>query len=166
MKKNILLFLLAIISIAGYSQKDSTQPPYKRFPGFPPVKLLLPDSATYFTKAGLKKKSAVMLMVFNPQCEHCQHETEQLIKHIHEFKNVQIIMATMMPFDSMMSFRKKYSLAEYNNIVVGRDEHYFLPGFFMINTLPYLAFYNKKKELISVFEGSMPMERVLKELDK
>ncbi len=160
MKKHFLLFILVIIAVAGFSQPGPSQPPYKRFPNFPPVKLLLPDN-TYFTKDALKKKSVVMLMIFNPQCDHCQHETEDLIKHINEFRNIQIIMATVMPFDSMMYFRKKYKLAQYSNIVVGQDIHFFLPSFYMISNLPYLAFYNKKKELISVFEGSMPMSRVV-----
>ena len=49
-------------------------------------------------------------MMFNPQCEHCQHETEELIKNIDKFKNIQIVMATSMPFDSMLVFRERYQL--------------------------------------------------------
>jgi hypothetical protein len=165
-KKYLLLFILVIAGIAGHSQNDSIQPPYKRFPTYPPVKLLLPDSTTYFTKDDLTKRSAVMLMIFNPTCEHCQHETEEIIKHMDEFKNFQIVMATMMPFDSMMSFRRKYKLTQYDNIVLGQDTHFFLPSFYMISYMPFLAFYNKKKELISVFEGTMPIEKALEELHK
>ena len=36
----------------------------------------------------------------------------------------------------------------------------------MIRNLPFLAFYNRKKELISVFEGSLPMEKALLEFEK
>ena len=107
-----------------------------------------------------------MLMIFNPGCEYCRLETEATIKHIGEFKHFQIIMATVMPFDSMLSFREEYKLTQYNNIVVGQDIHFFLPTFYRISNLPFLAFYNKKKELISVFEGSMPVEKALKELKK
>jgi hypothetical protein len=166
MKKYFFSLILIITGTIGYSQKDSTLAPFKRFPTFPPVKLLLPDSSSYFTKEDLKKKSATMLMIFNPDCEHCQHETEAIIKHIDEFKHIQIIMATMMPFNDMLTFREKYNLTQYDNIIVGRDIHFFLPGFYMISNLPFLAFYNKKKELISVFEGSMPIEKALEELKK
>lgn len=107
-----------------------------------------------------------MLMLFNPGCSHCQHETEEIIKNIDRFKGKQIVMATMMPFDSMMTFREKYKLAQFNNIIVAQDTHFFLPPYFMVNSLPFLAFYNKKKELISVFEGSMPIEKVIAELKK
>jgi len=161
MKKIFAPFFFLLIAATVFSQNDTIQPPYKRFPSFPPVKLLLPDSSTYFTKQDLDKKTQVMLMLFNPQCEHCQHETEELIKHIDEFKDIQIIMATSMVFDSMMSFREKYRLADHKNIVVAHDVNFFLITFFSIRNLPFLAFYNKKKELIDVFQGSMPIPAVL-----
>jgi thioredoxin-related protein len=150
----------------GFTQVDSTTAPYLRFPNFPPVKLLMPDSTSFFTKDELSKKSAVMLMLFNPECDHCQHETEEIIKNIDRFKNIQIVMATSMPFISMKEFMEKYKLAAYKNITVAQDTHYFLPSYYMIRNLPFLAFYNKKKELISVFEGSMPIEKALEELKK
>jgi thioredoxin-related protein len=166
MKKSILFFSILVFVQIGFAQGDSTKAPYLRFPNFPPVKLLMPDSASYFTKDDLPKKSAVMLMLFNPQCDHCQHETEEIIKHIDQFKGIQIVMTTSMLFDSMMTFREKYKLADFKNIVVAQDTHFFLPSYFMIRNLPFLAFYNKKKELISVFEGSMPIEKALEELKK
>jgi hypothetical protein len=166
MKKCFLVFSLLVFVQIGFAQGDSTKAPYLRFPNFPPVKLLMPDSASFFTKDNLSKKSAVMLMLFNPQCEHCQHETEEIIKTIDQFKGIQIVMATSMLFDSMMTFREKYKLAAYKNITVAQDTHYFLPSYYMIRNLPFLAFYNKKKELISVFEGSMPIAKALEELKK
>jgi len=163
MKKYLLLAGLLIMAQFGFSQTDSTNlAPYQKFPTYPPVKLLMVDSVSFYTKADLPKKSAVMLMLFNPQCEHCQHETEQIVAHIDEFKKVQIVMTTFMPFDSMMAFRAKYGLEKYKNIIVAQDTHYFLPSYYKISSLPFLAFYNKDKELISVHEGSMPIEAVIK----
>lgn len=107
-----------------------------------------------------------MLMMFNPQCEHCQHETEELTKNIDKFKDILVVMTTSMPFDSMLRFREKFHLAQYKNIIVSQDENYFLFSYYLAHNLPFLAFYNKKKELISVFEGGLPMDRVLKEFEK
>jgi thioredoxin-related protein len=150
----------------GYAQVDTFRAPYLRFPNFPAVKLVFPDNNTYLAKEKLDNKKAVMLMVFNPQCEHCQHEIDQIVKHMNEFKNYQIVMATIMPFDSMIHFRERYQLAQYNNIIMGQDFQYYLPPFYQMRNLPYLAFYDKKKKLISVFEGSMPIEKALAELKK
>jgi thioredoxin-related protein len=165
MKKSLLLFSLATVGITGFCQTDSIQAPYKKFPVFPPVNLILPGN-TIFTKDDLPKKKPVMLMVFSPMCEHCKQETEEMIKNIDKFGKSVIVMATMMPYDSMMSFREKYKLAQLENIIVGQDTHFFLPSFYMISNLPFLAFYDKKGNLISVFEGSMPIEKAAEELRK
>jgi hypothetical protein len=166
MRKTLLLLCFGLFVSSVYCQQDSIQPTYLKFPVFPPVKLLLPDSSTFYSKNDLPKKSSVILMLFNPQCSHCQYETEQMIEHITAFNSVQIIMATSMPFDSMMSFREKYKLARFKNIVVAQDTYFFLPVFYMIHNMPFHAFYNRKKELISVFEGSMTIEKILKEINK
>ena len=125
------LFLTTIVP----AQSDSLQAPYKRFPFFPPAKLLLPDSMSFFTKADLPKKMPVMLMVFSPTCEHCQHETEELINNIDKFKNILIVMTTSMPFDSMLSYREKYHLDRYKNIIVAQDTDYFLFTFYIFTCL-------------------------------
>lgn len=107
-----------------------------------------------------------MLMLFSPDCDYCQHETEEIIRHIDDFKKVQIIMATTLPFEKMADYYKKYDLSRFPNIVVGKDVGYMLPSFYNIRNLPFLAFYNSKKELISVFEGALPIEKALEELKK
>ena len=107
-----------------------------------------------------------MYMLFNPDCEHCNKETEEILENISKFKNIQIIMATFMPFNMMKGFYEKFNLSQYSNIVVGNDVNYFLPTFYKIGNLPYLAFYNKKHELISVFEGALGVPKILAEFDK
>jgi thiol-disulfide isomerase/thioredoxin len=161
MKKFLTAILLLCMTLSGFSQTDSVVAPYKKFPFFPPVKLLLPDSASFYTRDDLPKKKPVMLMLFNPRCEHCRHETEELVKNIDKFKDIQILMITSMPFDSMLTFREKYKLASFDNIVVAQDPNYFLITYYMLHNLPFLAFYDKKKQLISVFEGSLPIASVL-----
>lgn len=166
MKKILVVALTLIVCTGAWSQNDTIQPPYLKVPVFPPVKLLLADSASYFTKDMLPKKKAILLVVFNPECDHCQHETEEILKNIDQFKDVQIVMSTNAEFRLMRDFIDHYNLNDYKNIVVGHDTNFFLITFFQMRNLPFLGFYNEKKELISVFEGSMPVEKVLAELKK
>jgi thioredoxin-related protein len=161
MKKHLLALVFLLSLLEGSAQNDSMQPPYKRFPSFPPVKLLNIDSITYFSKKDLPKKKPVMLIIFNPVCTHCQHETQEITKHMDRFKDIHIVMATTMPYDSMMSFRQRYGLAQYSNITVVQDTKFFLPVFYMISNLPFIALYNKKGKLITTFEGSVKVETLL-----
>ena len=167
--KTLLLFAFFAASLgAVHAQNtdDVNQPPYKRFPGFPPVKLLGLDSAHLFSKDDLPKNRPVLLMIFNPECDHCKHETEQLIANIAKFKKIQVVMATTMPFAMMRDFVAHYNLSNYTNIKVGQDIHFFLPPFFKISSLPFLAFYDKHKQLLTTFEGSMPIDKVLETFEK
>jgi thiol-disulfide isomerase/thioredoxin len=148
------------------AQADSTAPPYTRFPNLPPFKILLTDSTTYFTKDDLAKKKPVIFMLFSPDCEHCQHETEDIISSMSFLEKTQILMVTTMPFDKMVAFESKYDLKRFKNIIVGRDVGYYFPVFFDVRNLPFMAFYNKKHSLISVYRGAMPIDRLIDEIEK
>ncbi len=163
--KKLTPLLFLCLSLNGFTQNDSTKAPYQKFPFFPPATLLLPGK-TNFTKADLPKKKPVMLMIFNPTCEHCQHETEALTKDIDKFKDVTIVMATTYPYDSMMAFRDRNHLADFENIIVGQDVNYFLVSYYLMHSMPFLAFYDKNFNLISVFEGTMPMDKAEEEVHK
>ncbi|MES1217795.1 MAG: thioredoxin [Bacteroidota bacterium] len=166
MKKFFGLLAVIIIGLSAQSQKDTTTAPYLRFPTFPPLKILEVDSATYFTKDKLKKNRPAMVMIFNPGCEHCQHETKELIANIDKFKKIQIVMTTPESFGKMKEFYNEYKLKDFANITVGRDEHFVLPSFYYIHNLPFLAFYDKNQKLISVHEGTFGIDKILEEFNK
>ena len=159
MKKICFVVLATVICSTIFAQNDA---PYKSHPFFPPVKLLMADSSTWYTKADLPKKKPVMVMVFNPLCDHCQEVTEDLVKNMDLFKDIHIVMVTSFNYDSLRSFREKYKLNAHENIVVGYDPTFFLNTFYQLTNLPFLAFYNRWKELISVHEGSMPVGSIIK----
>ena len=164
--QKILFSLFLLTLTVRMAAQEQPEPPYKKHPFYPPVKLLLPDSTGWFTKSDLPRKTPVMLVLFNPHCEHCQHETEELTREIGLFKKVQIVMATTAPLGEMKAFIEKYALGTFSNIVVGRDTGFFLPVYFDIHNLPFHAFFNKKLDLLSVFHGSMTVEKSLAELSK
>jgi thiol-disulfide isomerase/thioredoxin len=166
MKQLICAAAIVFIGLYAHSQATEPDPPYLRFPTVPPVKLLMVDSATYFSKEKLKKNQPVLYIVFNPQCEHCQHETKEITANIDKFKKIQIIMATPETYDKMKAFYEEYKLKNYPNITMGRDEHFTLPSFFSIRNLPYLAFYDKNQKLISVHEGTYGVPKILEEFNK
>lgn len=167
MKTVFLFFVFALAFISASAQTENNNiPAYQRFPTVPPIQILLSDSITIYTKKDLPSHKPVLLIVFNPECEHCRHETEDLIAHKKQLKNVQIVMITLDPLYKMKDFISKYGLKHYANMVVGKDIHYILPGFYDIQNIPYLAMYNKKGNLIQTHEGTMPMKKVIEAFNK
>jgi hypothetical protein len=148
------------------AQAQSDEVPYKRFPNVPPFELLNLDSTTWFKKADLQKNQPLLLMVFNPECDHCQHQVEQMLLDIESFKNIEIVFATPEDFSKMKAFNERYNLSKYSNIHVGRDTKFFLPPFYRMRNLPYLALYNRKGDLITTFDGNATTAQLLKAFDK
>ena len=151
--------LLLLASIVTNAQAD-VAPPYKRFPTLPPLQLLLGDSVTKYQKDDIPKKQ-VLIMLFSPDCNHCQHTAEEMYKQREELKDIHIVMATVLSLTEMNSFMKKYKLNEMKNVVAGKDLYFILPPFYAVRNFPYMAMYNKKGNLILGFEGSMPIAKVI-----
>lgn len=155
----VLSFLCFCLS--SFSQVDTAQPPYKRFPALPPVQLLLSDSTTVFIKNDIPKKMPVLVMLFSPDCSHCQHTAEELVKNKEELKDIYVVMSTVHSVSQMNAFVTAYNLKELPNLTVGKDIYFLLPPFYGIRNFPFMAFYNKKGNFISAFEGSMPVAKMI-----
>jgi cytochrome oxidase Cu insertion factor (SCO1/SenC/PrrC family) len=166
--KNIVLFSVLIIfaASANAQTKDSTKlAPFLRYPTLPPIEILLSDSSTTYTKAQIPKNKPVLFMIFSPDCSHCQQETQEMIDHIDELKDVQIVMITLRPLWMMKDFITTYGLEKYPNIVIGQDVNYITPPFFDIHNIPYMAIYNKKGTLVEGIGGTVDMEYVIDRLE-
>jgi len=159
--KYLISFCFLLSSITGIGQ-DITVPPYKRFPTLPPIQLLLGDSVTKYTKENIPDKKPVLVMLFSPDCNHCQHTAEEMYKNKEALKDIHIVMATVLSLYEMNGFMKKYKLNEMKNVVAGKDIYFLLPPFYAIKNFPYMAMYNKKGNLIMGFEGSMGIDKVIK----
>lgn len=159
--KFLFALCLSLSCFFGWAQNETTQPPYKRFPTVPPLQLLLGDSATKYTKNDIPRKKPVLVMLFSPECSHCQHTAEEMIKYKEDLKDIHIVMVTMHSISQMNAFMQDYKLTELKNVVAGKDIYYLLPPFYGISSLPYMALYNKKGDLILGFEGAMPIQKVL-----
>ncbi len=166
LKKICILFALALISFSGFSQKDSTKqkPVYLRFPTIPEFTIYKAPDSTAFTRKNLKKNKNTLFMIFSPDCEYCQRETDMLLKDIGKFTNTQIIMVTYLPYKEMIKFYHIYKIANYPQITMGRDTRFFFPVFFKVSNLPSLFVYDKKGSFKKAFEGDVKPDTILAEL--
>lgn len=160
MKKGSLLIILCLISFVAFSQQD-TSLIYLRFPTIPPFKLTKVPDSTVFTKDNLKKKKPTIIMVFSPDCEHCQEMTKQITANIHLFKKAQIVMATPLEFSYVKKFYEDYKIANYPNITMGRDPGYFLGTFYKVRSFPAIFIYNKKGNLVNWFTGEVELKKIV-----
>ena len=161
LKKILSLVLLLTAAVALHAQPDTAQAPYQRFPQVPPFQLLLGDSTTFYKKESLPKSKPVLLIIFSPECSHCQHTAEELVRYKDSLKNVQIVMATLHTITQMNAFAETYGLKALSNVVLGKDVYFILPPFYKIRNLPFMALYKANGDLIRTVEGSLPIQNVI-----
>lgn len=102
--------------------------------------------------------------MFSPDCDHCKHETKELLDNIELFKKVQIVMVAHLDFILIKEFYETFNIGYYPNITMGRDGAYFLGTFYKIHNYPTMFLYNKKGEFIKMFEGSIPVQKIAESL--
>ncbi len=159
MRKLFFTLLVIACSQTVCAQVD-TSLLYLRFPTVPPFKIIrLPDS-TAFTKDSLVKKKATIIIAFSPDCEHCRRETTELIAHIDLFKKAQIIMTSPIEYGYIKQFYEEFKIADYPNIIMGRDPGFYLGTFFKVRSYPSIFLYDKKGNFVQSFGGSDPVEKI------
>jgi thioredoxin-related protein len=160
--KNFFLLLIGFFLATSVHAANDTIPAHLKKLKLPDFKLLLPDSATNFYTEQLSSKKTTILISFSPECDHCKLQTKEIIQNIEQFRDVQIVMATTLPFGTMKAFYYEYKIASYKNIIMGRDVLYFFPKYFLNHSFPLIVVYNKKGEPIHYFDGGVSIDKLIK----
>jgi len=130
----------------------------KKMPAF---NLLMPDSVTYLNTADLEKGKPTVLFFFGPDCPYCKEQLKEIKMHMNELKDVQFVLLTGEGFGGMKRFIKENELADYNNVIVGRDTADYFARTFKAEGYPYTAFYGEDKKLRCVYVGRMRIEQLV-----
>jgi len=163
MKKYFLFlaFCIAATPVLALSKADSI-PAHLQNLLLPDFKILLPDGKTNFYTDNLSKNKNTIIINFSPECEHCQIQIEEIIKHIDQFKKTQIVMATSLPFEKMKQFYDGYQIEKYSNIIMGQDVLFFFSKYYKNHYLPGVAVYNKKRALLNFYDGGVKTEELIR----
>jgi hypothetical protein len=163
MKRIFILLMMATTTatVFAFPQLTDSIPAHLKNLALPDFKIILPDSTNFYTE-NLSKKKITIIIYFSPECEHCIHQTEELIQNIDRFTTTQIVMATTLPFEKMKMFYTKMNIAKYRNIIMGQDVLFFFPKYYQNHYLPGIAVYNKKRALLNFYDGGVKTEELIK----
>jgi len=151
MKRLFLLFFL-LTSFTAFSQVDTT-PPYLRTKLLPNFSLLTIDSVE-FDQTILGEGKNTIIMLFNPECDHCQEQLKVLLSIPAVLENSQLILSSIETMEKNRIFYNKFHLEKYPFVHLGKDHKYFFGGYYRPNTIPVLAIYNQRKELLFFNQGN------------
>lgn len=128
---------------------------------FPSFDMLLADSVTRLNTATIEVGGPIVLLYFSPDCEHCQKETEAILGHMAVMKETRFLFVTNDPFDKLKAFKGYYKLDRYPNIILGRDEQFFLLRHFKGAYPPYLVLYDRQKQQRATYQGDTPVDTII-----
>jgi AhpC/TSA family len=124
----------------------------------PVFKLVLSDGKSYFNSAQIEKNKPLMLIYFDPDCDHCRQFAANLEKNITKFSQVQIIMICPSPnLYLLKKFAVENKLSTYANVKIGTEGIYHpVMNFYHVQITPFTALYDSKGILITSYRN-MPL---------
>ena len=168
MRKIYLLFVFCLlISAPLFSVSDTTpdkataQPGQYTPKGLPDMPLL--------TTAGIKTNAQelegkVVLVLFQPDCDHCQREAVQIREHLQAFDDYTVYFITYAPMADIQRFAQEYRLDGNKNINFAyADVQPILDNFGSVPT-PSMYIYSDKRQLVKAFEGETPITEILQHI--
>jgi hypothetical protein len=155
--------LLVFLAIAGNVNAQAIQTGKTK--GLPPFSIQLTDG-TIFKSTDLQKNKPVMIIYFDPDCDHCHAFLDKLLPSLNLFRNDQIVLVTYVPVQKVKEYVDHSDLSKYPQLKIGTEGgNYTIRYFYDVVQFPYVALHDAKGNLIKTYESIVaPVEQLAAEL--
>lgn len=151
---SILIILVLAYMLYGITQKVSEKERLEKGVLLPKFSFSGLDSTTFSDK-DLEVGSAVIIKYFDPNCDHCQRETEELVQNISLLNGTPILMVTAADRSPVEDFVQNYSLADQSSITILFDGDYEFGQIFGDYSTPCTFVYDQDHRLIEFIRGEI-----------
>jgi peroxiredoxin len=107
-----------------------------------------------------KKNKAIVLFYFDPNCDHCQHQTEDIIANKDILKKVNFYFISLDSFRRIKKFKDYYHLQDLSEITVAKDYEYNVFKTFKIESIPTNIVYNSNHKIVKIYPGGMSVSQL------
>jgi hypothetical protein len=159
-----LISLSILLGVITSAQAQNTQPVKA---GLPPFDIQLANG-NHYRASDLNKDQPVMVVYFDPDCDHCRIFIDGFLKNIDLFNQVQVVFVTYVPLQRVKEFVTSDGLDKYPQIKVGTEGNSFIVRYhYNVAQFPYVALHKQNGDLIATYESEVPPPAELaKELRK
>ncbi len=146
--------LFALIAFVGNC--DAQVMPGAKKKGLPQFSIQLTDGKTFRT-TDLEKNKPVMIIYFDPECDHCHAFLEKLLPNLALFSKDQILLVTYVPVKELKNYVDHSALAKYPQLKIGTEgSNYAVRYFYDVVQFPYVALHDASGNLIVTYESEVP----------
>jgi hypothetical protein len=133
---------------------------------FPIIDLLTLNGKTYNTRLLAEAPMNKLVVVFDPDCEHCKNEIHDLLRNASKFDHTSILFISQQPAQSLKPFEDEInSTAPSKALLFGIDPGQLFKTF-PISSFPEIFLYGKDNREISQHTGETPSNILISELKK
>lgn len=155
-KRTFILLITVLVSLVAFSQPLKTAQPQSTADELPAVAVTQTDGSTLQLQS---LKGDVIIILFNSQCDHCQHEAQSILEKKHLFKNKQLYFISAESMDLIKRFITDYKMTEPNFHFSHADPAQVYQGFGNFRSIPAIFLYRNKKR-IGKFESTTAVEDI------
>lgn len=153
------VFSSTLLVVLGYIHTAEAQ--IQQAADMPNILLIKPDKSQIFTK-DIQGKS--VLVLFQPDCDHCQREAVQIREHLKAFQDYAVYFISSAPLEEIEQFAEEYNLkGNFNISFAHTDLMNILDNFGAVET-PSLYIYSENQKLVKAFNGETPIGLILQHI--
>jgi thiol-disulfide isomerase/thioredoxin len=158
MKKYLVVFITLILaSCNGQTKQEKPQVAKPVVNDLPQMEITLLDGSK---KQAREFKEKTILVMFFPDCEHCQDEAKEIEANLSAFKAYTVYFLSSNPKPEVEKFAADYKLTGKENVKFGM-----VTGESVINNFgpiptPSIYIYNEEQRLMKSFNGQTDIEMV------
>lgn len=105
-----------------------------------------------------------VLVLFQPDCDHCQREAVQIREHLPQFEEYQLYFISDADLPQISDFASEYQLAGIDNVHFAKATiNDIIQTVGPVQT-PSLYIYSQDRRLVKSFMGETPIEQILPHL--
>lgn len=127
---------------------------------------LLTLDSTSFHLTEVDRRGSCLAIVFNPFCEHCQAEAEEIRNNINKLQDVTIVMIGSVALNDIRDFSEKYQLKNFKNMKFAYASPVATYEILGAVYLPHLRLYDKDFNIIQDFPSPVTVETILSHIKK
>ncbi len=124
--------------------------------------------ARIYTEKDFDYKGPLFVMLFNPNCSHCEDQAEALMKRIDELgkAKAKVVMITDTTNSVYLpNFIAAFKIAEHKDVVtIGTDIGDYIKNAFLYQSLPQISVYSADRKLVRNYSGGVAIDSLVQYL--
>lgn len=168
MNRNIIKIVFLLFLCACSSKEKAEEGVVTKEDAVPAIKderpvmtFTLTDGAQVNAQ-GLNEK--FVLVLFQPDCDHCQNEAKQIRNRLEAFQTYQLYFISSHPMEVISKFATDYGLAGLPNVHFGWTSVESVLNNYGAISAPSVYIYTKEGRLVESFEGQVDVEMIIRHL--